>query len=668
MECTSSSSDRPREPVRAFSRAPSTLALLGNTWHAPERSPAVPGLGRRSFSLIEMHMRQGSAPRLREFRPAPVFHKHDSVLGAHAVVRDLEAMGGLISSSHSLSRLPSAPPRSSSSEPPPQPGEAAAVEGPKQEPPPAEAFCTRPHAIGAASGLLLFGWLQFVELSAEQPLANEMLAVVALVAVFWMFEVLPLPVTSLLPMLLIPAFGILDHSLVASAYWGPVQMMFVGAFIVDVGIEHVMLHQRLALNILLRTGVERPFVVLASFSAISFCFSSVCSNTATVVMLVPFATGLLDTAAEQARARGEEHQAASLHAGVLLGIAFAANGGGIATLVGTPPNGVLAGQPSLHGEVGFANWFLFAAPIACCTLLIALTVLHFGVVAAGALALQVFLWVSRPYLLEPVFGPGLGDSATACGAAVLLFVVPSSERPGESVLTWSVAQQHLPWGILLLLGAGSAIASPRSPESAGFAIAAGCEASGLTTALGGSLAEALSGLTDLPLVITIVAAVSLLTQLTSNTATANTLLPLLNAVAKAKLTNPLLLLLPTTIACSFAFVLPAATAPNSVIFATERLDIADFVVNGGITTGLSIAICSPLVYLMADTVFDVRAPYPRWACDDPESCAWVAVAGEVDGSSVEEQACAVVSDESCRLRNGTLVDLAATLAETAEPP
>ena len=203
---------------------------------------------------------------------------------------------------------------------------------------------------------------------------------------------------------------------------------------------------------------------------------------------------------------------------------------------------------------------------------------------------------------------------------------------------------------------------------AGFAIAAGCEASGLTTALGGSLAEALSGLTDLPLVITIVAAVSLLTQLTSNTATANTLLPLLNAVAKAKLTNPLLLLLPTTIACSFAFVLPAATAPNSVIFATERLDIADFVVNGGITTGLSIAICSPLVYLMADTVFDVRAPYPRWACDDPESCAWVAVAGEVDGSSVEEQACAVVSDESCRLRNGTLVDLAATLAETAEPP
>jgi len=277
------------------------------------------------------------------------------------------------------------------------------------------------------------------------------------------------------------------------------------------------------------------------------------------------------------------------------------------------------------------------------------------VVAAGALALQVFLWVSRPYLLEPVFGPGLGDSATACGAAVLLFVVPSSERPGESVLTWSVAQQHIPWGILLLLGAG-------------FAIAAGCEASGLTTALGGSLAEALSGLTDLPLVITIVAAVSLLTQLTSNTATANTLLPLLNAVAKAKLTNPLLLLLPTTIACSFAFVLPAATAPNSVIFATERLDIADFVVNGGITTGLSIAICSPLVYLMADTVFDVRAPYPRWACDDPESCAWVAVAGEVDGSSVEEQACAVVSDESCRLRNGTLVDLAATLAETAEPP
>uniref|UniRef100_A0A7S3WAN4 Citrate transporter-like domain-containing protein n=1 Tax=Emiliania huxleyi TaxID=2903 RepID=A0A7S3WAN4_EMIHU len=630
-----------------------------------------------------MHMRQGSAPRLREFRPAPVFHKHDSVLGAHAVVRDLEAMGGLISSSHSLSRLPSAPPRSSSSEPPPQPREAAAVEGPKQEPPPAEAFCTRPHAIGAASGLLLFGWLQFVELSAEQPLANEMLAVVALVAVFWMFEVLPLPVTSLLPMLLIPAFGILDHSLVASAYWGPVQMMFVGAFIVDVGIEHVMLHQRLALNILLRTGVERPFVVVASFSAISFCFSSVCSNTATVVMLVPFATGLLDTSAEQARARGEEHQAASLQRAVLLGIAFAANGGGIATLVGTPPNGVLAGQPSLHGEVGFANWFLFAAPIACCTLLIALAVLHFGVlrgvrlsldeqslraqlqglgptsrdevVAAGALALQVFLWVSRPYLLEPVFGPGLGDSATACGAAVLLFVVPSSERPGESVLTWSVAQQHLPWGILLLLGAG-------------FAIAAGCEASGLTTALGGSLAEALSGLTDLPLVITIVAAVSLLTQLTSNTATANTLLPLLNAVAKAKLTNPLLLLLPTTIACSFAFVLPAATAPNSVIFATERLDIADFVVNGGITTGLSIAICSPLVYLMADTVFDVRAPYPRWACDDPESCAWVAVAGEVDGSSVEEQACAVVSDESCRLRNGTLVDLAATLAETAEPP
>lgn len=543
-------------------------------------------------------------------------------------------------------------------------------------------FCHAAQSAGAALGIAIFLAVLPWEMSSRHPAANDMLGVIGLVSVFWMFEVMPLPASSLLPMFLMPALGILDGGQVAASYWGKVQMMFVGAFIVDVGIEHVNLHQRLALKVLLGTGVERPWIVLVSFSFIAFSLSTVCSNTATTVMLVPFATGLLDMAAAQAIAKGQGEDARKLQCAVLLGIAFAGAAGGMSTLIGTPPNGVLAGQPILQGELQFAGWFFFAMPVAILVFLLSMIVLQVSVLsgvrlqldedllalqyeqlgdvsrdeiaAGGVLLLQVFLWISRPYLLEPIVGPGLNDAATACGSCVLMFVIPSVKRPGEALLTWSVAQQHLPWGILLLLGAG-------------FALADGCEASGLTLVLGRHLAEALAGLSQIKLVFTIVSALSVLTQLTSNVATANTLLPLLSAVSQARLTHPMLLLLPATIACSFAFMLPAANASNSVVFATQRLSITDFIGTGGLLTLACVVIGSPVIYYMADAVFGVLGPFPQWACNE-KHCAWIPLEGFVDGIPVSEQACAlsVRFPEYCFLRNGSLVEL--SLFAPPSPP
>ena len=464
-------------------------------------------------------------------------------------------------------------------------------------------------------------------------------------------------------------------------------MMFVGAFLVDIGIEHNNLHRRMALGALLGVGVTNPTAVVSVFASIAFLLSTCCSNVATTVMLVPFAIGLLDAAAtdspgkksrQPADALADFRQKADLgrlSTCVLLAIAFGANCGGIATLIGTPPNAVLAGQTLVVGRVTFTSWLLFALPLAVTALVIVLITLHFAYLRGNAvtlsatdlqiqyaalgrtrrdemcvgavLLLQVALWIVRPYLLEPLLGPGVNDAATACAAALLLFAIPSTTRQGEALLTWSVAQQHLPWGVLLLIGGG-------------FALAQGCEASGLTAVVGGAMASVVVTLDPIALVASITVVVCLVTQLTSNTATANTILPLLIAVSEATLTHPLLMLLPATAACSFAFMLPAATAPNAVVFATGRVSLIEFVKTGTVINVALVLIGSVVLYGSACFVFDVTAPFHEWACVLP-NCEWLPIVGSVGATRVTAQACALPQGSGevawCRLRNGTTISL-----------
>jgi len=270
--------------------------------------------------------------------------------------------------------------------------------------------------------------------------------------------------------------------------------------------------------------------------------------------------------------------------------------------------------------------------------------------------LQIVGWVTRPYWWQMLQGIGLiaddhknpkllNDASVACACACLLFILPSQQRPGEPLLTWKQAEHHLPWGVLLLMGGG-------------FAMAHGFSQSGLTNIAGKALGGVVPGLHPLLLTFAIIFSITFLTEVTSNSATANIILPLLSAVSWDTLIHPMALLPVATVACSFAFMLPAATPPNSVIFATGRVPIKHFV-RAGVVMNLASAILGTfLVKGMASLVFDAAGPFPEWACKDGE-CFWVPVAGVVSGRVVDGQACSVVDDSLnntaglCTLMNGT---------------
>jgi len=483
-------------------------------------------------------------------------------------------------------------------------------------------------------------------------------------------------VTSLLPLVLMPFAGIMSSKAVSASYWGWVHMLFVGAFIVDIAIEQVNLHRRVALAFLMKVGVGYPAITALAFGTVSYCLSMWCSNVATTVMLTPFACGLLDTMLRAGAGDGKSETPEKLEmhrrysTGVLLTIAYTATAGGIATLIGTPPNGVLAGISQVNNAVNAVDWMLFALPISFITALLAFASVYFiylrgmrvemdldvlrveykalgplnrdEAVVASVLLLQILGWLTRKDLINVALGiKGVGDDTIACMAAVILFFIPSVKRQGESVLTWDAAQAHLPWGVLILLGGG-------------FAIAKGFRESMLTVFVGKKLAGAAS-MGRFPLTYVLTVAICLLTEAASNTATASIVLPILGSVATETLTHPLALMLPATVACSFAFMLPAATGPNAVVFATRRITIRDFIKAGVSINILTVLLCSPLIYLMGSAVYGTTGPFPRWACLE-ETCQWVNVPGIVNGQKVSSQACLLLETKVCRLHNGTVLD------------
>eukprot|EP00933_Yihiella_yeosuensis_P049760 TRINITY_DN4706_c2_g2_i1.p1 TRINITY_DN4706_c2_g2~~TRINITY_DN4706_c2_g2_i1.p1 ORF type:complete len:708 (-),score=123.00 TRINITY_DN4706_c2_g2_i1:181-2304(-) len=613
---------------------------------------------------------------------------------------------------------------------------------------------------GIFFGTMLAIFFMSWNFAPESPKANTMLAVTSFVACFWVCEVLPLPVTSLLPMALIPLMGIQGAEEVAHAYWSWISMLFVGAFVVDAAIEHVELPTRVALLVLTKIGVARPWAVMASFLGLSYFLSMFCSNVATALMLVPFATALLDTAkaqaeAELANAEAEEETekdncaavSVSLNVndkdevedapknaaakkqtddkvepeeaqgnaekddvsklweiskatrrkeksqkskdrersmrdlqrfsnGVLLAIAYGASLGGVATLIGTPVNGVLAGQDIISRQINIATWFFYAFPVSLVALLLAFLILHLVHTRGVRVPLsidelekqksslepfwesrdeqlvalvqigQVVGWVLRPYCISPFLKDDKGedlvnDAVVACLFAALLFVLPSKKHPGKPVMPWPVAEKKVPWGVLLLMGAG-------------FALARGFEHSGLTQVLGTAVGKSVADLPPLILTFAVIVPITLITEVTSNTATANVMLPLLSSVALETLVNPALMLMPAALACSFAFLLPAATGPNSVIFATGRIGIQDFFKSGSLMTLIVPLVEVVVCYAMGVLIFKIDEPFPKDSCLQP-GCTWVEVAGEVMGSTVQSQACRNLEAVKglCKIWNGS---------------
>ena len=420
---------------------------------------------------------------------------------------------------------------------------------------------------GPALALLAAFGAQGAGLSVE---AQWTAGVTAWCAVWWILEPIPIPITSLLPFIFLPVAGVLNHKQVASAYGHHLILLLLGGFILSTAMEKSGAHRRVALWIVRLVGGQSGPRVIFGFMLSSAFLSMWISNTATTLMLLPVALAVI-----------QERDDSGFAFALLVGLAWSASIGGMGTPVGTPPNVVFLGlyKESTGQEISFAQWMGLALPVVVVLLPIAwwwvtrslerggkLTVPDMGPWRAPearvliVFALTALAWVTRS---EPFGGwsglfslPGVGDSTVALAAVVLLFILPDGE--GGQLLNWETANR-IPWGLLLLFGGG-------------IALACSFKASGLSEALG----YGLSGIATWPLFAMLLAlclTVTFATEVTSNTATTTVLLPILAAAAVAASVDHRLFMIPATLSASCAFMLPVATAPNAIIFGTDKVPI-----------------------------------------------------------------------------------------------
>lgn len=452
-------------------------------------------------------------------------------------------------------------------------------------------------------------------------------AVGVLMAVWWMTEALHVSATALLPIALFPLLGVLEIDEAASAYGNPLIFLFLGGFLLALAMQRWGFERRIAL-VALRVVGTSPRVMVGGFMVLTAVFSMWVSNTATVAMMLPIALSVIDAAVPGGREAvrfGHDAPGGRFARSLLLGIAVSASIGGVGTLIGTPPNLFLASfaRDELGVEIAFAEWLLVGVPLVAVMLPLAwvvLTVVLFppdversrveglldGLRPDGPMRQAEWIvfvvfcctavaWVLRPWLVELTIGgsqplDGLSDAGIAVVAGVLLFVAPSGRGNGERVLDWETARQ-LPWGILVLFGGGLSLAG---------AIAA--------TGVDDFLGLQVQGL-DLPpvlLVGVVTLVVVFLTEMTSNTATAAALVPIVAAVAPGLGLHPLALAIPVAVAASFAFMLPVATPPNAIVFGSGMVAMRDMMRLGVRLNLLSVVAISAWVPLLALPVLGIE--------------------------------------------------------------
>ncbi len=483
--------------------------------------------------------------------------------------------------------------------------------------------------VGLLAGLAVFAALRLMPPPAEMPPeAWSVAALAALMALWWVSEAIPVPATALLPVLVLPLLGVRDIAEAAAPYGNPLIFLFLGGFLIALAVQRWGLHKRLALAMLRRTGTS-PHALVAGFLAVAAFLSMWLSNTATSIVLLPVALSVASMVRRGSAEHMDSRTRTAVDAALLLAIAYGANIGGLATLIGTPPNALLAGflLQSTGYSLGFARWMLFALPVAVILLAAAwlvLTRLAFRIPAAplpGAAATigaelaalgpvsgpelrvaAVFVTVATAWLLRPAVegmlpdGVTMTDPAIAIAGALALFLLPSGRRVGERLLDWSQARR-LPWGVLILFGGGLSLAA--AIGDTGLAI---------------WIADALAGLADLPMgviVTGITAIIILLTELTSNTATAATFLPLVAELAVRLGHNPLLLTIPAAVAASCAFMLPVATPPNAIVYGSGRITMGQMAWAGIWLNVLATVVITVAAFLLLPLVFGVDGATSR---------------------------------------------------------
>ncbi len=460
--------------------------------------------------------------------------------------------------------------------------------------------------IGLLLGPLLFIFILLLPTpEAMSPAAQRLAAITVLMATWWISEALPIAATALLPIVLFPLLDVMPLGQTTSAFANPMVYLFLGGFLIAMAMQRWALHRRIALHTIQLVGTS-PRRIILGFMLATAVLSMWISNTATTMMMLPIALAVIG--------HRDEHDIDSNFAtALMLGIAYAASIGGVATLIGTPPNAILAGvlQEQQGITLGFAQWMGIALPLSVVMLLAAwlyLTrsvytggdsaavadreLLRSELVALGAIGIEerrvlgVFCLVATGWVLRGLFEVSwldrVGDAGIAIGGALLLFILPAAKWRAARLLDWQSAVK-LPWEILLLFGGG-------------FSLAAGFVHSGLTQ----WLVSQLGLLQDVPLWLLLAAVVLLvifLTEVTSNTATATILLPLLGALAGAMSLSPTLLMIPAAIAASYAFMLPVATPPNAIVFGGGHVTIPQMARAGIWMNLLATLLICVLVYL-----------------------------------------------------------------------
>ncbi|MEE4255605.1 MAG: SLC13 family permease [Bacteroidales bacterium] len=494
--------------------------------------------------------------------------------------------------------------------------------------------------IGLIAGPLLFIYFWFfTDLQPGQPAVSATLAVALLMAVWWITEVVPLAVTSLIPVALFPLLGIMDGKDVSATYFNHVIFLFIGGFIVALAMQKWNLHKRIALRLLLFTGVS-PARILLGFMFSTAFLSMWISNTATAMMMIPIVISVIDKL-EESIGKAETGKYAT---GLLLGIAYSASIGGIATLVGTPPNLSFARIFQIYfpngPEISFSQWFLFALPLSVFFFLLVWIYLYFifgprkkkwprlshdtfreqyralgkpGFEEKAVLIIFTLLaltWLTRAGLKfgnmnlpgwSDLFGypEYINDGTVAIFYSIILFLIPSRQNRAVKLMDWKTAR-GIPWNIVLLFGGG-------------FALASGFKESGLSMWFGEQL-NFISETHPIIVIFVICLMTTFLTELTSNTATTEMLLPILAGIAMSSNINPLLFMLPATLSASMAFMLPVATPPNAIIFGTNRIRMMEMARTGLILNIIGAVVITLSIYFISTFVFDINInEYPGWA-------------------------------------------------------
>ena len=422
----------------------------------------------------------------------------------------------------------------------------------------------------------------------------------------------------MLPIILFPLSGGLSLQETTASYGHKYIFLFIGGFVLSIAIEKWNLHKRIALNIIRVVGTNVVQIILGFMVATAF-LSMWISNTATAVMILPVGMAIVAQLRDNPDTKEDENLI--FGKALMLAIAYSASIGGMATLIGTPPNLVLAGvvQETYGIEISFSQWFSFGFPISVLFLILSWMYLtkvafkfkqktfpggkdeiHRQLKELGKITseektvlvvfiLTAFAWITRSFLLKS-FIPAIDDTIIAIVFAVLLFILPSSKKQ-ERLLNWEDTVK-LPWGILLLFGGG-------------MALALGFDSSGLAVWIGSQMTS-LEAIPLIALLFILIASVNFLTEITSNLATTAMLLPVLVSLASAIGIHPYFLLVGATVAASCAFMLPVATPPNAVVFGSGYLKIEDMVKKGIWMNIISIILLTIIVYYFLPLIWDLK--------------------------------------------------------------